>query len=268
MEFAPSEHEPCVRCLQLGTGLCEPDFVGARVDGEEEIALMDDVPILEVYSGQRAADLGAQLNLLDRGKLTKEAQSGINLALGRLAHDDLRKGRRGNGGGSVFLTVRIGDPCSHDDNGQGRNCPSKQRASGDVLRCHRNRSTVKSWAYTQPADVFRRLPDIELDFHDRAVRLPSAVIESCLPGTVARLADAYFRRVRSLAAGPAAKAYSGSLIGRPVARSTRIGSTASPVLVLTSSTLAPSGAKCLLPQANNATTTGRKSRPRAVRTYS
>src|SRR6184192_2142987 len=73
MEFAPSEHEPCVRCLQLGIGLCQPDFVGARVDGEEEIALMDDVPILEVYSGKRAADLGAQLNLLDRGKLTKEA---------------------------------------------------------------------------------------------------------------------------------------------------------------------------------------------------
>src|SRR5262249_55033102 len=101
-----------------------------------------------------------------------------------------------------------------------------------------------------------------------AVRSPSAVIDSCLPGTVARLADAYLRRVRSLAAGPAAKAYSGSLMGRPVTRSTRIGSTASPVLVLTSSTLAPSGAKCLLPQANNATTTGGKSRPRAVRTYS
>src|SRR5262249_47009978 len=101
-----------------------------------------------------------------------------------------------------------------------------------------------------------------------AVGLACAVIESCLPGTVARLADAYFRRVRSLAAGPAAKAYSGSLMGRPVTRSTRIGSTASPVLVLTSSTLAPSGAKCLLPQANNATTTGRKSRPPPVRTYS
>ena len=49
MEFAPSEHEPCVRCLQLGFGLCQPDFLGARVDGEEEIALMDDVPILEVW---------------------------------------------------------------------------------------------------------------------------------------------------------------------------------------------------------------------------
>ena len=34
---------------------------------------MGDVPILEVNSGKRAADLGAQLKLLDRGKLTKEA---------------------------------------------------------------------------------------------------------------------------------------------------------------------------------------------------
>jgi hypothetical protein len=108
MEFAPSEHEPCVRCLQLGFGLCQPDFVGARVDGEEEIALMDDVPILEVYSGKRAADLGAQLHLLDRGKLTKKAQSGINLALERLAYDDLRKGRRSSRGGGIALTIRIG----------------------------------------------------------------------------------------------------------------------------------------------------------------
>ena len=75
---------------------------------------MDDVPILEVYSGKGAADLGAQLNLLDRGKLTKEAQSGINLALERLARDDLREGRRSRGG-CVALTRRIGQPCSRDD---------------------------------------------------------------------------------------------------------------------------------------------------------
>src|SRR5258708_10457733 len=99
MEFAPSEHEPCVRCLQLGIGLCQPDFVGARVDGEEGIALMDDVRILEVYSGKCAADLGAQLNSLDRGKLTKEAQAGINLALERPAHHDLREARRSSKGG-------------------------------------------------------------------------------------------------------------------------------------------------------------------------
>jgi hypothetical protein len=105
MEFAPSEHEPCLRCLQLGTGLCQPEFVGARVDGEEEITFVDDVSILEVYSGKGPADLGAQLNLLDRGKLTKEAQSGINLAHERLAHHDLRKGRRSSRGGCVAPTI-------------------------------------------------------------------------------------------------------------------------------------------------------------------
>ena len=68
---------------------------------------MDDVPILEVYSGKRAADLGAQLELLDRGKLTKETQSGFNLALERLAHHDLRKGHRTNRGGRVAPTIRI-----------------------------------------------------------------------------------------------------------------------------------------------------------------
>jgi hypothetical protein len=34
---------------------------------------MDDVPILEVYSRKRAADLGAELNGVDCGELTKEA---------------------------------------------------------------------------------------------------------------------------------------------------------------------------------------------------
>src|SRR5262249_24608295 len=171
MEFAPSEHEPCVRCLQLGMGLRQPDFLRARIDGEEEIGVMADVPILEVYSGKRAADLGAQLKLLDRGKLTKEAQSGVNLALERLAHDDLRKGRRGNGGGCVSLTIRIADPCSRDGNGQGRNCPSKQGGGGGVLRCHGFRSPVNFGASTQPADVFRRLPDVELDFHETSTYL-------------------------------------------------------------------------------------------------
>ena len=66
---------------------------------------MDDVAVLEVYSGKRAADLGAQLNVLDRGKLTKEAQSGINLALERLAHHDLRKGRRSSRGSCLALKI-------------------------------------------------------------------------------------------------------------------------------------------------------------------
>ena len=67
------EIEPCRRRLKLGSGLGQPDLVGTRVDGEEEIALMDNVPILEVYSRERAAHLSAELDLVDGRKLTKEA---------------------------------------------------------------------------------------------------------------------------------------------------------------------------------------------------
>src|SRR5215470_19444300 len=81
------ELEPCRRALELGSSLGQPDLVGTGVDGEEEIALMDNVSILEVYSSKRAAHLSAELNLVDRGKLTKEAQSRIKLAHERLAHD-------------------------------------------------------------------------------------------------------------------------------------------------------------------------------------
>ena len=66
MEFAIGEREPRACCLQLSIGLRQLDFVGPRVDREEQVALMDDLPILEVYSGERAADLGAQLHLFDR----------------------------------------------------------------------------------------------------------------------------------------------------------------------------------------------------------
>src|SRR5215469_667649 len=85
------ELEPCRRALELGSCLGQPDLVGTGVDGEEEIALMDDVPILEVYSRERATHLSAELDLVDGRKLTKEAQSRIKLAHERLAHHYLRK---------------------------------------------------------------------------------------------------------------------------------------------------------------------------------
>src|SRR5579864_4346674 len=75
-------------------GLCQPDLIGARVDGEEVIAFFDNVPIPEKDSRQRAAHLDARLDLLDRRKLTKEAQPRINLTHQRLAHQDLRNRRR------------------------------------------------------------------------------------------------------------------------------------------------------------------------------
>jgi len=76
---------------------------------------MDDVPVLEIYSSQSAADLGAELNLLDRGKLTQEAQSGINLARERLAHHDLWKSRSGGGDRGITLPIQIGQRSGRDD---------------------------------------------------------------------------------------------------------------------------------------------------------
>ena len=81
---------------------------------------MDNVPILEVYSGKCATHLGAKLKVVHRGKLTKKAQSGINLPHERLAHDHVRKGLRSGRGGGVAPMIRIDEPCSCDD---GDGCP-------------------------------------------------------------------------------------------------------------------------------------------------
>ena len=70
IEFTIGEREPGACRFQERVGLGQLDLVGARVDG----AFVHDVAIFEVDSGQRAADLCAQLDLLDRGKLTKEAE--------------------------------------------------------------------------------------------------------------------------------------------------------------------------------------------------
>ena len=80
IELAVGECKPSISCLELRLGLCQPDLVGSRVDGEEEVAFVDDISILEVDAGQRAPDLGPELDLIDRGKLTKETQPRIDLA--------------------------------------------------------------------------------------------------------------------------------------------------------------------------------------------
>ena len=64
-EFTICQHEPCRRALKLCVGLGEPYLVWARVDGKEKIAFVDYISVLEVYPRERAADLGAQLDLFD-----------------------------------------------------------------------------------------------------------------------------------------------------------------------------------------------------------
>jgi len=58
--------EARIRALELSQGLAQLDFVGDRIDHEQEIALVDDVAVLEVNFRQRAADLSAQLDVLHR----------------------------------------------------------------------------------------------------------------------------------------------------------------------------------------------------------
>ena len=79
---------------------------------------MDDIPILEVYSRERAADLSAELNLVDRRKLTEEAQPQIKLAHQWLAHGYLRERLLRREGGRAAYAIGFGNPrdcCDRDD---------------------------------------------------------------------------------------------------------------------------------------------------------
>ena len=87
-----------LRGLELRDGLIEPDLERPRVDDEEQIALVHDLPVLEFDRGQGAADLRPQLHAIHRRELAKEAAGGLHRLLQRQAHGHLRwRWRRGGG---------------------------------------------------------------------------------------------------------------------------------------------------------------------------
>ena len=86
---------------------------------------MDNVPILEVYVRKCAAHLGAELYLLDRGKLTKETQSRIKLAHERLARGHLREWRLLRSGIRAVYAIRFGNP--RDCGGRDDSCTSSPK---------------------------------------------------------------------------------------------------------------------------------------------
>ena len=66
--------------LEIGCRLKRWVAVGAGVDHEQEIALVDDLPILEVDLGQRPSDLRAQLDAVDGRKLPEQADPRVDVA--------------------------------------------------------------------------------------------------------------------------------------------------------------------------------------------
>src|SRR6516164_6435583 len=126
-ELALCEREARACGLELRVRLSEPDLVGPRIDGEEQIAFADDIAVLEMYFHERAAHLCSQFDLLLGGKLAEEAQSRINLVHQRLAHYHLRKRSGSSRRGGFAPAIGIRKPCGREGgDGEDCNCASKQ----------------------------------------------------------------------------------------------------------------------------------------------
>ena len=87
----------CLRGLKLRDSLIEPDLERPRVDDKQRIALVHDLPVLEVDRGEDAADLGPQLHAVHRRELAKKAAGGLHRLLQRPADGDLGWRRRRGG---------------------------------------------------------------------------------------------------------------------------------------------------------------------------
>jgi hypothetical protein len=85
-ELVVRECNTRLRRLQLGVGLRELDFVGARVDDEKKIAFVDNLAILEVDFRQSTANLRPQFYSVDRRKLPEKSKPRVDRVLQGLAY--------------------------------------------------------------------------------------------------------------------------------------------------------------------------------------
>src|SRR5256884_7054855 len=95
------------RNLKLGVRFGKCNFVGSSINCEKEVALPNNVPVLEKYSSKRTAYLRAQFDLRNRRELAKEAQPRIDVLRQRLGHHDLWKCSRRSTGGTFTRPRRI-----------------------------------------------------------------------------------------------------------------------------------------------------------------
>ena len=112
--------------------------------------MMDDVPILEVYTGKRAADLSAELNVVDCGELAKKAQARIELAYERLAYGYLREWRLRRKDARVVYAIGFGNP--RDCGGRDDSCGSSPK-----LATRRSRGRTFSVLGIRPVGGFAHL---------------------------------------------------------------------------------------------------------------
>jgi hypothetical protein len=80
----------------LRVRLSQFDLIWNAIDDEKQIALVDDVAVLEADLSERAADLGAQLKMVHGRELPQEFEPAVHVTLQRRADGNLRW-RRGNG---------------------------------------------------------------------------------------------------------------------------------------------------------------------------
>ncbi len=82
--------------LERGIRLAELDLIGPRIDDKQEVALTHDLPVFKVDLGERAADLGAQLDLIDGRELADRSEARFDVALQGVADGHRReRSRRG-----------------------------------------------------------------------------------------------------------------------------------------------------------------------------
>ncbi len=87
-DIARGIFELCCRGVPLRFGLLQRNFVGTRIDDKQEIALVDDLPVLEVQFGQEAADTSTDFDIVLRSELTGIFKPLRNVPLERLADGD------------------------------------------------------------------------------------------------------------------------------------------------------------------------------------
>src|SRR5260370_15086708 len=99
--------------LKLGVRLGRCNLVRSSINCEKDVALPNNVPVLEKYSSKGTTYLRAQFDLRNRRELAKEAQPCIDVLRQRLAHHDLWKCSRRSTGGTSTRPRRILESCTH-----------------------------------------------------------------------------------------------------------------------------------------------------------